>query len=110
MAVKKRLVRETIREYKHKGVHSIGVAWYKPEQWDLLKAVSEDRDELENTYTEWLEYAEKALREFRLKGIYLDKVEVDVEELSVWCKEKKVPVNGDSRVDFVIHKQKNRSN
>jgi hypothetical protein len=37
----------------------MGFAWYRKEQWDLLLAVSSDRDCLEQTYEEWLVAARK---------------------------------------------------
>ena len=31
-----------------------GVGWYKAEQWSLLKLLAVDRQELEDTYEQWL--------------------------------------------------------
>jgi len=35
-----------------------GIAWYRPEQWERLREVSEDVENLEETYEAWLETAE----------------------------------------------------
>jgi hypothetical protein len=104
MAVKKRLVRETEKVYMHKKDSTIGVAWYKPEQWELLKKLSQDGDELENTFTEWIEFVQKKVRELRKMGIKVEKVKVDVKELLAWCNERSLPINGESRAAFVASK------
>ena len=104
MAVKKKLVRETERVYIHKKDSAIGVAWYKPEQWELFKKLSQDGDELENTFLEWIEFAQKKVQELRKKGIKVEKVKVDVKELLAWCNERSLPINGESRAAFVASK------
>ena len=45
-----------------------GVAWYHPEQWQRLREVSEDVDNLEETYDAWLKTAERLIRDFPLTG------------------------------------------
>jgi len=50
-----------------------GYAWYRPEQWELLRAVSADRDKLEETHEEWAANAEKALQGMREAGIRAEK-------------------------------------
>ena len=40
----------------------VGAAWYRSDQWDRLREVSEDRTDLENTWEEWVQVAEKSLR------------------------------------------------
>ena len=32
----------------------VGVAWYREDQWNRLRALATDRDKLANTYAEWL--------------------------------------------------------
>ncbi|NIM12145.1 MAG: hypothetical protein GTO45_08540 [Candidatus Aminicenantes bacterium] len=107
-ARRKRLIRKTSRVKGKSRDLKAGVAWYKPEQWELLKKVSQDRDELENTYMEWLEFAQEKLEELENMGMALEKVEVDVEDLVKWCKKRNLMVNGESRAAFVSYKQKNQ--
>lgn len=73
------------------------VAWYKPNQWSRLREISEDRNQLEETYREWQDYAEQALKDFAARGGLLEKVTVDTEELLAWCKERGLKVNAKSR-------------
>jgi hypothetical protein len=83
-----------------------GLAWYKPEQWALLRAESVDSDDLEETYGEWLEFAKWYLCDVWESGIDIFKVDVDVEEMVAWCKCRNRPLDGEARVEFVALKLK----
>ena len=82
----------------------VGIAWYRPWQWERLREISSDRDELEQTYAEWLDLIQKRLPELHAAGMYPVKVDVDAEELLGWCTGKGLPVNGESRAQFVAEK------
>ena len=43
----------------------VGIAWYTPDQWQILLDISADRDDLEATYAEWKRDSKKALRQLR---------------------------------------------
>lgn len=66
----------------------------------LNSEVLEDGDELEETYDEWLNSAEETVKGFADQGITLTKVEVDVDELLAWSKERGLPINGESRSHY----------
>ena len=76
---------------------NLAVAWYKPGQWRRLKEISADRDRLEATYGDWQIMAEKAMKDFAAQGVFPEKVVVDTEDLLIWCNERELPVNGESR-------------
>jgi len=76
-------------------------AWYRAEQWDHLLEISTDRDELEDTYEEWVSNAEESLRNMRKAGIYAEKVDVDVEALLMWCQGKGREVDNAARAAYV---------
>ena len=85
---------------KHQPMPAVGAAWYRSDQWERLREVSEDRDDLENTWAEWVGVAEKSLRDLRARGIRVEKVDVDVEVLIGWCQSKRQPINVASRSAF----------
>jgi len=80
---------------------AVGVAWYRPEQWQRLREVSIDKDVLEETHAEWVQNAEKALQEMRRLGMDPVKVDVDVEELLQWCESQHIAVSGEARSTYV---------
>jgi hypothetical protein len=59
----------------------LGVAWYRPEQWETLRNVSADRDKLEETYAEWLADAERVIKQLQQKGLLVIKVYVEISDL-----------------------------
>lgn len=82
----------------------VGVAWYRPEQWEKLRKISLDRSDLEKTHAEWLAIVAEKLLDFKQMGITPRPVEVDVDELAHWCKQHQRPVDAAARSEFVAVK------
>ena len=89
---------------KDTGAMLMGVAWYRRDQWDRLLEISSDRAELEDTYDEWKAVAEENLWNLAQHGYKLCKVEIDVEELLIWCNSQNRAVDGDARTEFTVMK------
>jgi hypothetical protein len=98
MRIKKR------RKIKEKARIAAGVAWYRRDQWPRLLEVAADADELEETYEGWLQMADERFNTFKVPGVLLKKIDVDVEELIAWCAERGRPVDGSARSEFVAEK------
>lgn len=86
----------------------IGVGWYKKEQWQLLREVSEDSDNLEDTFHEWVANANDSIKKLSNSGCRFAKIEIDVTELLEWCSKQKLAVNGTSRSNFIALKTKEK--
>jgi len=84
--------------------NAVGVAWYRPEQWQRLCEISIDKEVLEATHAEWVQNAERAVQELRRQGMEPVKVEVDVEELLQWCERQHIPVSGEARSRYAAEK------
>ena len=82
----------------------LGVAWYRKEQWGRLLEISEDRDQLEDTYEAWEANAKASLPKLRKQNVIPHKVDIDVEELLRWCHSERRPVNGSARAVFTAGK------
>jgi hypothetical protein len=80
----------------------MGVAWYRRDQWDRLLEISSDRADLGDTYDEWKAVAEENLGNLAQHGYKLCKVEIDVEELLIWCNSQNHAVDGDARTEFTV--------
>ncbi len=83
---------------------AIGVAWYCREEWGRLLAVSVDRERMEETYDEWMRSARRTLLEMKGQGAHVEKVDVGVDELVKWCRDRNVSVNGEARANFASFK------
>lgn len=86
----------------------LGVGWYKKEQWSLLREKSEDGEELEDTYYEWLANANDTIKNLSKYPYRIEKIEIDVKELIKWCLKEKCALNGESRSMFISLKTKEK--
>ena len=82
----------------------LGIAWFRPEQWDLLRSVSADPDVLEATYGEWEKLARRSIQDLARQGILARKVDVDVERLQAWCKAQQRPLDGSARAAYATER------
>ena len=81
---------------------AIGIAWYRPDQWEDLKAYCDDREALDDSYEEWKRGATKALHDLRRNGEHAEPVDFDVNEFRKWCEAlEKRPV-ASSRSEFTL--------
>ena len=78
----------------------VGIAWYRPEQYELLRALSADADSMANTYEEWLVGVTKTMNDLRKRGIASRRVDDDVKELATWCQQRSRPLNGEARSTY----------
>jgi hypothetical protein len=78
----------------------VAMAWYRREQWPLLRAMSADADQLEATYDEWLAIATQHVRDLEARGILVQKIEVDAEGLTRWCESEGRTVDGEARAEY----------
>ena len=86
---------------KPSGQLKLGIAWFRLEQWSRLLEISEDREDLEETFAEWESLAEEKLRDLRAQGLDAEKVTIDLEELLAWCKSRGLSVDGRARSQYV---------
>ncbi len=77
------------------------LAWYDEEQWKLLCALVPDRGELDDTYEQWQQSAHQAVREIESNGRKVERVSINVSAMSEWCRERKVPLIGSARAEYV---------
>lgn len=83
---------------------TLGIAWYRPGEWSRLLEISADRDELEDTYEEWLKNAETRLHEMVEAGINATRVYINIDELQNWCIAQGCPIDASARAFFTAEK------
>lgn len=81
----------------------IGMAWYSPEQWELLKVKAVDSKKLDDTYEDWKTNLANAVKKFREEGFQIRKVEIIMDGLIEWCTQNNKPLNGESRSSYTVH-------
>jgi hypothetical protein len=93
------LATHCLMKSKEKARDVAGVAWYRREQWQRLREISADGDDLEESYEAWLAEAERVFRYGDLSRKF-QKVDVDVEQLLAWCNENGRPVDSKARAHY----------
>ena len=78
----------------------ISIAWYRPEQWQRWLRVVDDRDSLEDTFEEWEANATAQLAALRGRGIRVQEIVLDVDEVQRWCLMQKRPLDAEARSEF----------
>jgi hypothetical protein len=83
-----------------KGKIAIGFAWYRPAQWQRVREISDDAEDMADTYVQWLQLAEQNLNKLRSSGVHVEKVDIDSEQLIRWCNERGLRITGESRSQY----------
>ena len=83
---------------------AIGVAWYRPEQWETLRNASVDKDKLEDTHAEWQEEAERVVKQLRQQDIHIVKIDIEISDLLLWCESQKIPLDAEARTKYTAFK------
>ena len=82
----------------------LGIAWFRPEQWEHLREVAVDPDILERTHGEWEKLARQMIKDLARQGILARKVDVDVERLQAWCAEHQRPLDASARACYAFER------
>ncbi len=80
-----------------------GIAWYREDQWLLLKSTAFDSGTMEDTFQEWLQHANETMRKLKSQGLNPVKVDFDVHEFNNWCKSNNRVSDGRSRADYAAY-------
>lgn len=75
----------------------IAIAWFNEAEWQKLKAVAADADQLGESYEKWLVGAKKLERQLHDQGMHAHRILLDIETLTRWCTARKRPLDGESR-------------
>ena len=75
----------------------IAIVWYRPEQWQRVRDIAADSDEFEDSYVEWLQLAEEKAMELKVRGLRVERVDLDSEKLILWCNERGLENDGKAR-------------
>lgn len=78
-------------------------AWYAEAQWAEIRAVSEDRDKMPESFAVWLGAAEAAVKHRQeVEGLVVHKMHVDVDLLVAWARGRNLRINASTRALFAV--------
>src|SRR4051812_39345755 len=64
---------------------AVGIAWYRPEDWELLRQLCPDRDKMHARYEDWRAGAMRAEQAMQNDDYVVLRVVIDPDELTGWC-------------------------
>lgn len=91
---------------KPTGVASLGMGWYRPEDWDRLLQVIADRDSMHESHAEWLASARQGERDLIARRQPVERVMVDPDKLASWCLVRGRAPDSIARAEFVLDKMR----
>ena len=81
-------------------VQAVGMAWFKPEHFERLRAMFKDGDKLHRTYDEWLRAAEAGRKAHEVKGLRVVCVDIDPHDFPQWCIAQGMQLDANARMRY----------
>lgn len=79
---------------------AVGIGFFRREDWEQFIVSADDRENLEDTYDEWLVVFRRAVKDMRATGIKPRKVIFTLDELLDYCQKKGLKNNAEARSEF----------
>jgi hypothetical protein len=82
----------------------LGIAWYRQEDWKRLRRLYPDRDEMHDSFEDWLAEAQRTEQYLKAQGVAVKRVIVDPDELAGWCAVRNLEPIAEARAKYVTEK------
>ncbi len=79
----------------------IKLAYYRKKDWKRFIKIIDDRESMHDTWNEWYEAFIKAREYLISQGFEVIDVEIDLDELTNYCKMRGIKNDGKARSQFV---------
>lgn len=73
------------------------ILWLRPEDYPRFRAIFDDVDD---TFEEWRARMDRRLVEFSQKGIEIERMLINPDELVAWCRANGRPVDANARAEY----------
>jgi hypothetical protein len=81
-------------------VRTVGVAWYRPEDYERAKAMFKDGQNLPDTFDSWLTTAKKVYQKLAGEGLIVEKAYIDPDTFPEWCRTHGKEMDARGRMDY----------
>lgn len=78
----------------------IGIAWYRADEWTMLRALVPDGDQLQPSHAEWLKDASTQVYDLQERGFVVRKIDVHLPDLLRWCEAQHLAPDSQARAAF----------
>lgn len=82
----------------------VGFSKYNKEDYPEILRMSEDADEMFDTWEEWKESSENGAKQMKDQGYKVVEVLITPTELLIFCKENGLAINGGARSQYTSNK------
>lgn len=79
------------------------VCWFKESQWDHLKEIVSDSENLGESYKQWKKGAEHNISLFRNNGGAVVKMRADTEKMLQWATENNIQLSSENLSQYAFH-------
>lgn len=83
---------------------NIGIGEYLKKDYKEILRISEDRDNMDESWKEWKASKNRAIKNFQKMGMKTIDIIVTPEELVKYCRKNGLKINGQSRAGFISYK------
>lgn len=81
-------------------VRVVGMVWYRRKDYEAVRAIMVDSEDLPDTYDKWFYQADKTAKQLKRHGLMVERVYINPQEFPEWCKAKGMPLNASARSAF----------
>lgn len=80
----------------------IAVAWYNRKTFDRIRQFEPDGGGLQDTFEDWLKDAQRVVLELAMRGIRIERINVDPDTLLAFCRAREIKSDSAARAAFVV--------
>jgi hypothetical protein len=77
-----------------------GIAWFRRDSFDEMRAMFEDGGGLPATYNAWLSGADSKVRQLEMRGIRVVKAVIEPDSFPEWCEARGMKIDSRARTHF----------
>lgn len=81
-------------------IGGVGIAWYRREDYDRVRAISDDAHTFPDTFDDWEKRAEEGRKEMLKHGYVVIKAYIDPDTFPAWCRAHGHKVDSKARMAF----------
>ncbi|MCM2569731.1 hypothetical protein NAT65_01425 [Achromobacter xylosoxidans] len=81
-------------------VVALGMSWYSRENYERVKALSDDPEVFPNTFDSWQKLAQAGFDKFTAQGHLVIKADINPETFPQWCRDNGHRVDAKGRIAF----------
>lgn len=88
-------------------LNATGISWYRPKDYDRLKAMFTDGQKLPDTFDSWLSRAKAIYDHLTKEGRVVHQAFIDPDTFPEWCETRGMEMDEKARMQYAVEYAKN---